>query len=33
MELFRRAECIVAILPTRDALGPEFRVLAVRRFP
>jgi hypothetical protein len=33
MELFRRAEHVVAILPTKNHLGPEYRVLAVRRLP
>jgi hypothetical protein len=33
MGLFRRAERVVAILPTKDDLGPEYRVLAVRRLP
>ena len=33
MELFRRAEPVAVILPTKDYLGPEYRVLAVRRLP
>jgi putative flippase GtrA len=33
MELFRRAEHVVAILPTKNHLGPQYRVLAVRRLP
>jgi 4-amino-4-deoxy-L-arabinose transferase-like glycosyltransferase len=32
-ELFRRAEPVAIILPTPDHLGPEYRVLAVRRAP
>jgi 4-amino-4-deoxy-L-arabinose transferase-like glycosyltransferase len=32
-ELFRRAEPVAIILPTKDYLGREYRVLAVRRLP
>jgi len=33
MELFSRAERVATISPTKDFLGPEYRVLAVRRLP
>ena len=33
MELFSRAERVATITPTKDYLGPEYRVLAVRRLP
>jgi hypothetical protein len=33
MELFSRAELVATIAPTKDYLGPEYRVLAVRRLP
>jgi hypothetical protein len=33
MELFSRAERVATISPTEDFLGPEYRVLAVKRLP
>jgi hypothetical protein len=33
LELFSRAERVATISPTKDALGPEYRVLAVKRLP
>ena len=33
IELFRRTEPVAIILPTKDYLGSEYRVLAVRRLP
>jgi 4-amino-4-deoxy-L-arabinose transferase-like glycosyltransferase len=32
-DLFRKAEPVAIILPTKDYLGPEYRVLALRRAP
>jgi 4-amino-4-deoxy-L-arabinose transferase-like glycosyltransferase len=33
MELFSRVERVATISPTKDVLGPEYRVLAVKRLP
>ncbi len=33
LELFSRTERVATISPTKDALGPEYRVLAVKRLP